>query len=176
MNASIANVRGGTATTFEHLASNFKFRVVGDGKVEPELSERFQSVGFVEDVSDRRLRTFVAAHHQLREAKLPYEQSLKATEESLLATLGAGWKVDALYAPGANQKGNGVSRVQLKLEEAGAGTQVLNLQHYEGSEFQLTTTCQMAGWQVDHGIQGKLDQGKIQPDSLQERAYFSSAH
>lgn len=174
MNASINNIRPGTANTFEHLASNFKLRVVGDGKVEPEIADRFKSASLLEDVSDRRLRAFAASHQELRQANLPYEESLKSTEQSLLATLGVGWAIDSLYAPGAaDGKGTGISRLQLRLGGTD-GSQSLSFQRTTGggAEFALETACQMNGWSVTHRIAGEMNQGAIQSDTVVESATF----
>ncbi|MBS2038515.1 hypothetical protein JST97_26280 [bacterium] len=174
MQANISNIRMGTANTFEHLASGFKQRVIGDGRVEPELADQFKGAGFVEDISDRRLRQFLRGHHELRQEKRSFEENQRLTSEALAETLGKGWSIDALYGPGAEQKGNGISRVQLKYEEAGVGNQVLNLQHYEGSEISLSTSCPSGRWQVTHSVEGRLKGGELDPQSLVERASFSN--
>lgn len=174
MQAYISNIRMGTANTFEHVSSGFKLRVVGDGKVEPEIADQFKKSGFVEDISDRRVREFLHSHHELRQEKKSFEENQRLTTESLAETLGKGWSIDALYGPGSNQQGNGISRVQLKYEEPGVGSQVLNLQYYEGSELSLCTSCNSGRWQVTHQVDGNLKGGALEPESLSERAWFSN--
>ena len=175
MNAAIANVRPGTANTFEHMASNFKFRVAGDGKVEPELAERFKSAALVEDISDRRLKAFATSHDQLRQARLPYAENVKSTQDSLLATLGSGWKIDNLSGPGGAQEGSsGISTLQIEFDEPGAGSQSLTLQHYGTSELILKTSCQMGHWSVEHRIEGKLNGGALNSASILEGAEFQN--
>ena len=174
MQANINNVRKGTANTFEHLGSGFKMRVVGDGKVEPEIADQFKGGGFLEDIGDRRLRQFLRSHHELRLEKKSFDENMRLTGEALAETLGKGWSIDALYGPGSEMKGNGISRVQLKYDESGVGGQCLNLQHYEGSEISLSTSCPSGRWQVTHSLEGRLKDGELDPQSLSERASFSN--
>ncbi|MBT9586933.1 hypothetical protein IV102_26565 [bacterium] len=143
MFGSVAQVGVNTAKTFEDLNTGFRFRVVGDGRVEPEIADRFTSPGFIEDVEDRRLKAFATA--QLACA------NQKEVEASLKELMGDQWSVSNYYSGGS------VGALRVELVEPGAGTQVAYLDNRD-MVLHLTTTKYKDGWKVEHRIQGT--QGK----------------
>lgn len=149
----VNNVTAGIAKSVEDLASGRKLRVVGDGKVEPEIADRFQSSSFVDSVEDRRLTKFMAKHAEIRDSQLPKVESEKQLQEAIADTLGQEWSLSELYTYGGEQ---GVARLDLKLNEPGTGEQVLYLENREREpEFRLTTTLFDEGWKLTHHIEAR---------------------
>jgi hypothetical protein len=151
MFASIDRVQPGFAKSFEDLNSGFKLRIVGDGEVDREIADRFQSSDFVEAADDRRLRNFLRQNESIRAQDLPRQDSEQALQDALAKTLGQGWSMSEI-AYGA---GNRMNTVTVSMHEAGVGQQKVYLNHYEKQPtVSLSTSYRDGGWSVTHRIEG----------------------
>lgn len=147
----INNVTAGIAKSVEDLASGRSLRVVGDGKVEPAIADRFQSSGFIDNIDDRRLRNFMNLHAEIREARLTKAESEVQIGQAIASTLGEEWAIKDFYTYSGEQ---GVARLDLRLNEPGRGDQVLYLENREREpKFSVTTTSYESGWKVIHQIE-----------------------
>lgn len=162
MQGNLSLIGAGTAKSFEDLKTGFKFRVVGDGKVDKEIADCFASPGFVEGLDDRRLRAFVKTQAAIGAEGLPEEQSRERLAASAKDLFGSQWNVASYYSRG----GSGVARVDLEMQEPGVGKQTLYIDNRD-NELTLTSTVRREGWTIKHDIAGK--QGT---DSWMESASF----
>ena len=151
MFGAISQVVPKTAKSFEDLSSGFSFRVVGDGRVEQEIVDRFQSPGLLESADDRRLKSFVSQYANIRKLELNPADTQVKLETALQDTLGNHWAVHE-FQP---QQGKGVLRMELELNEPGAGKQTINFDNWEKEPtLNIATTVEKDGWTVAHRIEG----------------------
>lgn len=151
MFASIDRVAPGTAKSFEDLNSGFKLRIVGDGKVDREIADRFQSSDFIEAGDDRRLRNFLKQQNTTREQEMSFQDRETQVKDSVAKTLGQGWGLSSLqYGAGSR-----VLSVTVVMNEPGAGEQKLYLENRGREEtMSLSTSYFDRGWSVTHRIEG----------------------
>lgn len=165
MFGSIMNVRPGTAQTYEHLQSGFSFRVVGDGKVESELLDRFQSSSTVaEHLDDRRLRAFAAQQMDIAQKLLPEAESRQQLQELIEKHLGNQWEISDFMSRG----GKGIGDLEVRLNEPGAGEQTFRVDNRDRS-MRLQTSCMKDGWSVSHTISGKQGEADYQESATFQR-------
>ena len=155
MRGTITQVAPQTAKSFRDLNSGFKFEVVGDGRVEPEISDRFTSAHFLESMDDRKVRQFIKDQAQIAGENLPKDASQQRLQDSVEKWLGKDWTISSL-SPGAAQQG--VNCLSARLNEPGVGSQELYLSSYEKpSVATLTTSFNRDGWSISHTITGTQD-------------------
>ena len=154
MFGAVSQVTPRTAKSFEDLSSGFRFRVVGDGRVEQELVDRFQSPGLIEAADDRRLKSFVTQYSQIRNQELTKESTQVELQKAIQQTMGAQWAIEKYQPVGGNQ-GKSVLRLELTLNEPGAGSQSVRLDTWEKEPtLNISTTVEQSGWTVTHRIDG----------------------
>ena len=152
MFGNVAQVGPRTAKTFEDLKSGFQFRVVGDGKVEAEIVDRFGSSALVQSFDDPRLKAFATRQLALAAEGLNEGETRKALQCDLNELLGEQWQISNYLS----RAGQGVARVDLRYAMAGAGEQEVYLDNRDLA-FHLNTTVEKSGWTVVHRIEGRQD-------------------
>ena len=155
MIANLTRIAPQTAQSFRDVSSGFKFEVVGDGRVDQSIADRFSSPAFLESVDDRRFRQLLKDQAEIAKADLPKAESTQRLQDSLTKLLGQGWNVTELSAGGGGQ---GINCVPMRFNEPTAGEQVIYLSAYENPRnATLTTNVILDGWQVSHSITGPQD-------------------
>lgn len=167
LSAHISNISNGFTQSIQHAATGLNLQVVGDGKVEPEIADRFAAPALIENVQERRLKAFVSQQAELRTRNLPEDESLAQLQTSLADTLGKGWEVGSFY-PQAG--GRGVAAFDVHLSEPGSGKQSLYLEHRDRTpSLTLTTTVNQSGWKVQHTIEATQTLQDVRESARVER-------
>jgi hypothetical protein len=175
ISGNLARVTSGTAKTYENLATNFSFRVEGDGAVEPKLVDGFSSTApLVESINQRSLRAFVAAEHALTQEETA-PASKESGKESLAKLaeehLGKGWTAESYYD--YNDRAPGPDRTTVKYSGQGS-SQEIDIEHRGGEpKINLQTKTYQDGWEIRHDISAPLAGGVIDNSQFDESAYFS---
>lgn len=174
INGSLQRISLGTAKTFEHLSSNFSFRVAGDGNVEPSLIDQFRPTdNIAENLQDRRLKQYVLAESAfaLPENAVADEKDGEAKlKQVAIDTLGKGWEVEEFY-PRGNKT---ASRTVVSFRSPEGATQKIDIEHRSGEPtLALRTDALVNGWSVSHSIDAKVQNGQILRDDAIESAYLT---
>lgn len=162
----------GTAKTFEHIPTQFKFRAEGDGAFEPLITDQFSSTApIVESLEDRRFRAFLKKEHALQTPESlgkTLEQRKEALNEVVVGTLGEGWQVADYNAPG-----NGVARVTtLELNDNGNRQEIYIDRYGRQPELRLSSATYLEGWEVRQSLVGELSEGAIDAAKALEDVAF----
>lgn len=172
INASLQNVKIGSAKTYEHLTTKFAFRMEGDGALEPVVTDKFAlSDPIVENLSDRRFRQFLKTESDFAKPEnvITDAQDAQAGMEKIVSsTLGEGWQVDSFSVDG----GGHLRRTEVSFSNEN-GTQTVNIQRYESPEVSLKAQVSMDGWKVSQSIDAKISDGAVDVESVNESGYFS---
>ena len=174
ISGSLQRVSLGTAKTFEHLSSNFAFRVAGDGNVEQPLVDQFQpSDNIADSIQDRRLKQYVMAESAFalpENAVADEKDGEKKLKQVAKDTLGEGWEVEEFY-PRGNKT---ASRTVVSFRSAQGATQKIDIEHRSSDPvLSVRTNASLDGWSVNHSIDVELHNGHIVGDSASESAYLS---
>jgi len=137
----IRQIGPGMAKSFEDVNRGFRFRVVGDGKVESELLDRFSGQSALEGYDDPRLRAFATRQLAIAAEALDEVRTRQALENNLEVLLGDSWEISTYMSRG----GAGVARVDLSLTQPGAGHQEVYLDNRDLACRLTTTVVQDAG-------------------------------
>ena len=120
MFGNVAQVGPRSAKTFEDLKSGFQFRVVGDGKVEAEIVDRFGSSALLQSFDDPRLKAFATRQLGIAAEGLNEGETRKALQSDLHELLGEQGDAQALALD--DQRRVGMRKVAAAAEVGDAGT------------------------------------------------------